>query len=197
MAEQKDLIPATFASARASPRPDGYPIGPRFDDPLLDLKAPHMAPACWPESVPVSAHSVWQAHLESSRYRSLSELILSPAAESQSRVYHSEARGELDSPELPTILSPPCGAWLLILPRLRLSFQMAMRSYFVLREGLSDTSSQVAENHCLFIVGKVRTESVCKTRSCRRNFCNQWGIGEHPNKPRLAKWIARGIACSF
>lgn len=100
--------------------------------------------------------------------------------ESKSGACHSEIPGELHSPELPTILSLPCGAWLLMLPRLRLSFQMAMRSYFVLREGLSDTSSQVAENHCLFIVGKVRTESVCKTRSRRRNFCNQWGIGEPP-----------------
>ena len=40
-------------------------------------------------------------------------------------------------------------------------------------------------------------ESVCKTRSRRRNFCDQQGIGEYPNKPLLAKWIARSIACWY
>lgn len=92
--------------------------------------------------------------------------------ESKSGACHSKTPGELHSPELPAILSLPCGGWLLMLPRLRLSFQPVMRSYFVLREGLSDISSQVAENHCLFIVGKIRTESVCKTRSRRMNFCD-------------------------
>ena len=38
-------------------------------------------------------------------------------------------------------------------------------------------------------------ESVYKTRSRRRNFCDQRGIGECPNKPLLAKWIARSITC--
>lgn len=51
---------------------------------------------------------------------------------------------------------------------------MAMRSSFVLWEELSDTSSQISENHWLF---KTQKESVYKTRSCRRNFCNQRGIG--------------------
>ena len=40
-------------------------------------------------------------------------------------------------------------------------------------------------------------KSVCKTRSRRRNFCDQQGIGECPNKPLLAKWIARSIACRY
>ncbi len=39
--------------------------------------------------------------------------------------------------------------------------------------------------------------SVCKTRSRRRNFCDGQGIGECPNKPLLAKWIARSIACWY
>ena len=76
------------------------------------------------------------------------------------------------------------GAWLSILPQLRLSFQMAMRSYFVLWEKLSNTCSRISENHWLF---KIRTESVCKTRSCRGNFCNQWGIGEYPQQVASGK----------
>ena len=128
-----------------------------------------MTPACWPESVPVS--TALRSTGSSGKLPTPFTFRAHPF-ESKSGACHSKTPGELHSPELPTILSLPCGAWLLMLPRLRLSFQMVMRSYFVLREGLSDTSSQVAENHCLFIVGKVRTESVCKTRSRRMNLCD-------------------------
>lgn len=41
----------------------------------------------------------------------------------------------------------------------------------------------------------IQTESVCKTRSRRRNFCDEQGTGVCPSKQHLAKWIARGIAC--
>lgn len=47
----------------------------------------------------------------------------------------------------------------------------------------------------LSIICVTSIESILKMSSRRKNFCDQQGIGECPNKQCLAKWIARGIAC--
>ena len=76
-----------------------------------------------------------------------------------------------------------------MLPQLRLSFQMVMRSPFVLWEELFDTSSRISENHWLF--HEPNAFAKCAAAELLQSM-GDWGS---PNKQHLAKWIARGIAC--
>ena len=80
-------------------------------------------------------------------------------------------------------------AQLSMLPQLRLSFQMVMRSPFVLWEELFDTSSRISENH--WLLHEPKAFAKCAAAELLQSM-GDWGS---PNKQHLAKWIARGIAC--
>lgn len=140
---------------------------------------PRIAKAYDPLLVPVSAHSIRKARLESRQHRSLSELILS---ESQSGAYHRELHSSFYH-----LVEPSCRCYFPSDSHFRWLWGH-MRSYLVLREALSNTSSQVAENqcHCRQSTNRKRLQNV-QLQNRRMDFCNQRGIGEHHQQSASGK----------